>query len=55
MNPHGAQNFFNCASTHGLPMAFVLAGAYIGTELSKDTLVALHRHTLTSAARKLPG
>jgi hypothetical protein len=34
-----------------LPVAFVLAGGYIGPGLSVDELVALHRTTIEEAAR----
>jgi acetoin utilization deacetylase AcuC-like enzyme len=45
---------FDWAAIHGLPVAFVLAGGYVGDRLSQHTLVTLHRHTLRSAARALP-
>jgi hypothetical protein len=32
-----------------LPVAFVLAGGYIGPRLAQDKLVALHRMTLSAA------
>lgn len=36
----------------GIPVAFVLAGGYVGPQLDQDTLVALHRLTLTAAAHE---
>jgi acetoin utilization deacetylase AcuC-like enzyme len=41
---------FEWAAAHGLPVAFVLAGGYVGPRLPKETLVALHRHTVRFAA-----
>jgi acetoin utilization deacetylase AcuC-like enzyme len=41
---------FDWTRAHGLPVAFVLAGGYVGAGLSRETLVTLHRHTLRSAA-----
>ena len=38
----------------GLPVAFVLAGGYIGAGTSVDDLVALHRITLAAAASPSP-
>jgi acetoin utilization deacetylase AcuC-like enzyme len=38
-----------CQDRH-LPVAFVLAGGYIGSRLDRDGLVGLHRLTLSSAA-----
>lgn len=35
-----------------LPVAFVLAGGYIGQSLDVDGLVALHRLTLSAAAER---
>ena len=35
----------------GIPVAFVLAGGYVGSGLDQDGLVALHRLTLDAAAR----
>nr|WP_261341221.1 hypothetical protein [Fimbriiglobus ruber] len=39
-----------CATRH-LPIAFVLAGGYIGPQLNIPGLVALHRLTLSAASR----
>jgi acetoin utilization deacetylase AcuC-like enzyme len=39
-----------CGKKH-LPIAFVLAGGYIGPRLDEDGLVSLHRLTLTAASR----
>lgn len=41
---------FQWAASQGLPIAFVIAGGYVGKDLSPDKLVALHRHTIASAA-----
>jgi acetoin utilization deacetylase AcuC-like enzyme len=41
---------FDWCRRRKLPVAFVLAGGYIGANLSKDELVALHRITITAAA-----
>lgn len=40
---------FEWCAGHGLPVAFVLAGGYIGPCLSEPRLVALHRRTLAAA------
>jgi acetoin utilization deacetylase AcuC-like enzyme len=40
---------FEWCASHGLPVAFVLAGGYIGPRLSGPRLVALHRLTLAAA------
>jgi acetoin utilization deacetylase AcuC-like enzyme len=42
---------FEWCRTHDLPIAFVLAGGYVGSRLSKAELVDLHRLTLSSAVR----
>jgi acetoin utilization deacetylase AcuC-like enzyme len=42
---------FEWCHTRGCPVAFVLAGGYIGSALSRDDLVALHRLTIKSAGR----
>ena len=41
---------FEWARKRGLPIAFVLAGGYIGPRLNEAKLVALHRLTLAAAA-----
>lgn len=41
---------FEWASAHGLPVAFALAGGYVGRRLSRDVLVRLHRSTIGHAA-----
>jgi acetoin utilization deacetylase AcuC-like enzyme len=41
---------FDWASRAGIPVAFVLAGGYVGSRLSRDHLVALHRLTIEAAA-----
>lgn len=41
---------FSWCRKQGLPVAFVLAGGYLGPGLDQDRLVALHRLTLTAAA-----
>jgi hypothetical protein len=41
---------FDWCRRRGLPVAFVLAGAYIGTRLDRAGLVELHRLTLSAAA-----
>jgi hypothetical protein len=35
--------------TRGIPIAFILAGGYLGPELERAGLVALHRLTLEAA------
>ena len=40
---------FEWCASHGLPVAFVLAGGYIGPRLGEPRLVALHRLTLAAA------
>lgn len=46
------ENFvFDWAKNRGVPIAFVLAGGYSGTTLTRDELVALHRMTIESACR----
>ena len=42
---------FDWAKNKGVPIAFVLAGGYSGTTLTRDELVALHRMTIESACR----
>ena len=42
---------FAWAHTHQIPVAFVLAGGYIGPGLSIDELVDLHRLTIAAAAK----
>ena len=42
---------FEWCSARRLPIAFVLAGGYIGPRLDESGLVALHRLTLSAAAR----
>ena len=44
---------FEWAAKHTCPVAFVLAGGYIGDRLSQATLVDLHRHTIAAAASGL--
>ena len=39
------------ALRHRLPVAFVLAGGYTGSDLSEDELVDLHRLTITESAK----
>jgi acetoin utilization deacetylase AcuC-like enzyme len=41
---------FAWCARHGIPVAFVLAGGYIGGALAQDGLVDLHRLTLSAAA-----
>ncbi len=43
---------FDWAQTRGTPIAFVLAGGYIGDELNEDQLVELHRLTLIEAGKR---
>lgn len=45
------QIVFDWCRQRGIPVAFVLAGGYIGSELDEPGLVDLHRLTLSSAAR----
>jgi acetoin utilization deacetylase AcuC-like enzyme len=42
---------FDWAARTGVPVAFVLAGGYVGARLSRERLVALHRLTIEAAAR----
>lgn len=42
---------FDWARQRKLPLAFVLAGGYLGPALAQDELVALHRLTLAAAAQ----
>lgn len=42
---------FDWCKQRGIPVAFVLAGGYIGSKLDESGLVALHRLTLLAAAR----
>lgn len=41
---------FDWCRARGLPVAFVLAGGYLGRFLGRDALVALHRSTIEAAA-----
>jgi acetoin utilization deacetylase AcuC-like enzyme len=43
---------FAWSKKKGIPIAFVLAGGYCGDSLAQDELVALHRYTIESAARR---
>jgi acetoin utilization deacetylase AcuC-like enzyme len=45
------EKVFGWCRKRGLPIAFVLAGGYIGTRLDAGALVGLHRLTLAVAAR----
>ena len=40
---------FEWCREHSLPVAFVLAGGYVGTRLDEATLVRLHRATISAA------
>jgi acetoin utilization deacetylase AcuC-like enzyme len=42
---------FDWARTNSVPIAFVLAGGYLGPRLDADALVGLHRLTIDAAAR----
>jgi hypothetical protein len=42
---------FDWCRTQGVPVAFVLAGGYVGPRLDEPGLVDLHRLTLSAAAR----
>jgi acetoin utilization deacetylase AcuC-like enzyme len=44
------QIVFEWARGHRVPVAFVLAGGYVGDALSRDALVELHRQTVAAAA-----
>jgi len=48
------QMVFAWCARHKLPIAFVLAGGYVGPRLDQQGLVELHRLTLTAAAG-MPG
>ena len=41
---------FDWCRSRGTPVAFVLAGGYVGPRLDRETLVALHRQTIVAAA-----
>jgi acetoin utilization deacetylase AcuC-like enzyme len=41
---------FEWCRRHGIPVAFVLAGGYLGERLDRSALVALHRLTVEAAA-----
>jgi hypothetical protein len=43
---------FEWAAAHTCPVAFVLAGGYVGDRLSQATLVDLHRHTMWQPSRR---
>ena len=45
---------FSWCGTRGIPVAFVLAGGYLGPSLDQAGLVALHRLTLSAAASSAP-
>lgn len=45
---------FNDLSRRNVPIAFVLAGGYLGSKLDQDGLVKLHRHTIEVAASTAP-
>jgi hypothetical protein len=40
---------FSWCRMRGVPIAFVLAGGYVGPDLNREGLVALHRLTLDAA------
>lgn len=42
---------FDWCRRRGIPIAFVLAGGYLGPGLDESGLVALHRLTLSAAVR----
>lgn len=44
------QIVFDWCRKRGIPIAFVLAGGYVGSELDESGVVALHRLTLANAA-----
>ena len=46
--------FDDCRS-NGRTVAFVLAGGYVGSRLSKERLTDLHRLTIQAAARYAEG
>ncbi|HVA91103.1 MAG TPA: hypothetical protein VNL71_14815 [Chloroflexota bacterium] len=41
---------FAWARRRAMPIAFVLAGGYLGPRLAQETLVGLHRLTVAAAA-----
>ncbi|MCF7864997.1 MAG: hypothetical protein K9M11_00635 [Candidatus Pacebacteria bacterium] len=47
------QMVFEWCKRRGVPISFALAGGYIGTQLSVETLVGLHRGTIEAAARTI--
>ena len=47
------QRVFSWCAQRKLPVAFVLAGGYIGPELDQAGLVELHRLTLQAAAASI--
>lgn len=40
---------FGWARSRGLPLAFVIAGGYLGDDVDRQRLVDLHRMTLSAA------
>jgi hypothetical protein len=46
---------FSWCRMRGVPIAFVLAGGYLGPELERAGLVALHRLTLEAARARFSG
>jgi acetoin utilization deacetylase AcuC-like enzyme len=47
------QIVFGWAARHACPVAFVLAGGYVGDRLPQATLVDLHRQTIAAAVSQL--
>jgi acetoin utilization deacetylase AcuC-like enzyme len=46
------QTVFDWCEAHSLPVAFVLAGGYVGPRLSEKSLVRLHRLTVEAACQR---
>ncbi len=44
---------FGMAQSVGVPVAFVFAGGYVGSRMSRDQLVDLHRRTISAASRSM--
>jgi acetoin utilization deacetylase AcuC-like enzyme len=44
---------FGMAQSVGVPVAFVFAGGYVGSRMSRDQLLDLHRQTISAASRSI--
>ena len=52
--PSAKRLVFQWCRRRGIPIAFVLAGGYLGPDLGQEELVNLHRLTLEAASRIAP-